>query len=346
MKKSFFIILTFFLIFSSKEILSQEKKVIIKGKIENCEDYKNISLKDIITGDEIISVPLNKKGKFKIKTEIENGNFYRLCLDEDNYILLILLGGEKVKVEADFMNLFIPEISGSEATELIYKTFRRIEKFNAKLDSLAYIIENEKKEFVRQTILKDPSSLSNLFFLDNLDMNSNLDVFTKLDSSLYEKYPQNLLVQRLHDDLKNTEFLAIGSQAPEIKLPNLENKEIALSSLQGKYVLIDFWAAWCAPCRKKNKDLVYIQNKFKNSNFQIYSVSLDQSKETWEKAIKDDNLEDFIHVSDLKYWQSIAAETYKIEAIPFNVFIDKNGKILAKNIEIKELEKILNEILD
>jgi len=138
--------------------------------------------------------------------------------------------------------------------------------------------------------------------------------------------------------------LGIGDKAPEIKLPSPDGKLIALSSLQGRYVLVDFWAAWCGPCRMENPNLVRVYNSFKNKKFkngkgfEIYSVSLDNNKETWKNAIVKDNLSWEYHVSDLKWWYSEAAKTYGISGIPYNFLLDANGIIVAKNLRGAALE--------
>ena len=141
----------------------------------------------------------------------------------------------------------------------------------------------------------------------------------------------------------------IGNKAPELKYLSPDGKEIALSELKGKLVLIDFWASWCTPCRRENPTVVnayhkYNDAKFKNGRgFEIYSVSLDQNKEAWIKAIKTDKLEWDAHVSDLKYWSSEGAQKYGVSSIPTNFLIDKDGIIIAKNLRGEALERELEK---
>lgn len=145
--------------------------------------------------------------------------------------------------------------------------------------------------------------------------------------------------------------IKIGQRAPELVYDSPSGEKISLSSLRGKMVLIDFWAAWCPPCRAENPNLVKTYRRFKDkefkngSGFTVYGVSLDRNKEDWVAAIEKDGLEWESHVSDLKYWESVAAAQYGVMGIPANFLIDGDGIIVAKGLKGQDLDDKLKELL-
>jgi len=148
---------------------------------------------------------------------------------------------------------------------------------------------------------------------------------------------------QINANQKSKQKLSIGQVPPEIALPNPQGDTVTLSSLRGKYVLLDFWASWCKPCRVENPNLVKAYKKYKEEGFEIYQVSLDKKRSAWLNAIEKDNL-NWVHVSDLEFWNSSAARTYNIRSIPASFLLNKEGEIIDKNLRGDALHKKLHEI--
>ncbi len=338
MKKLF----TLGLIFISLVTLAQNN-VTISGTIKNNTGFTKILLMELLDNSEIASAPIATSDAFKISAKINKTDFYKLFLDEDIYILLVLEAGENLEVVFDVNDVLKPEIKGSKNSALIYNTLNEARMFDDQLVQFQQKIEVDKKNHIRNTIKNNPKSLANLFFIDELNIETDFETFKLLAEGL-EEYADNKLVADLIAKVKSQANLSIGSLAPDFELPDVNGKSIKLSSTRGKYVLIDFWAAWCKPCRAESPTLVKAYEKFNKNGFTILSVSLDDNKEDWTTAIQKDKIGAWIHVSDLQYWNSEAAKLYGVESIPFSVLLDKEGKIIAKGLRGEELISKLNEL--
>jgi peroxiredoxin len=219
----------------------------------------------------------------------------------------------------------------------------------------------EQKTYITDFIQKHSTEPASLLALSNqlgqqpvLNPRTDFDLFEKVDVQLFKRYPKSALVLNLHKYVaamrpqiqtanSQAKLTGTGAIAPEISLPDPDGKTQSLSSLRGKIVLVDFWAGWCAPCRRENPNLVKAYNKYHSKGFEIFQISLDKTKPEWVAAIKQDGL-NWIHVSDLKYWSSPVARQYGIESIPANYLLDKDGKIIGSNLRGADLEAELDKL--
>jgi thiol-disulfide isomerase/thioredoxin len=231
------------------------------------------------------------------------------------------------------------------------------------LDSLAQIYLGEINTYTKKYIDENLTSLVSLVALYQqvapsvyvLNPTKDMIYFEKVDSSMFSLYPDYEPVISLHEQVKEltakmkgetggVPLSASGAKVPEIALPTPSGDTIKLSSTRGSVVLLDFWASWCTPCRKENPNLVNVYNTYHKRGFQIFQVSLDKTKEAWMNGIQEDHLEKWIHVSDIKYWNSIVVGLYKIESIPCSYLLDKEGRIIATNLRGQQLQTKLAEI--
>lgn len=240
-----------------------------------------------------------------------------------------------------------------------------IEQIMEQLNIEAEAIVNEAIVYTKRYIDENLTSLVSLFMLYQqvspgmhiMHPLNDMEYFIKVDSSLFSLYPNSEPVIALHEQVaeikarleeetEGTEATSGGAVAPEIALPSVNGDTIKLSSTRGKIVLLDFWAAWCPPCRKESPYLVKAYDKYNSKGFEIFQVSLDKTREDWVKGIEDDKLGRWIHVSDVMYWNSIVVPLYKIESIPFNLLLDREGKIIDSNLREERLEEVLATLLN
>lgn len=346
----------------------------IAGKVANGENTK-VYLEDI-SGEvpEVLDTTSIHNTTFEIKNYSSKG-IYRLRFGDDTYqsIYLYLEPKNHLKIEMDLKDLQAYKIEGNESSVTIQKFTAEVHKYiddlNAEFlnlktatpenqDSLSNIFETQKKkyvDFVKQFIEREPNNDVACFALSYLGpvMQEEVVYLVSIVEKLHNASPKSKYIkgwyaqtQQYRDAMiaENEGGVALNSIAPNIVLLNPNGDTVELKKLQGNYVLLDFWASWCGPCRDENPNVVALYKKYHDKGFEIFSVSLDTNADQWKKAIANDKLIWKNHGSDLMGWNAAPAQLYQVQSIPTTFLLDKTGKVIAKNLRGKALAGKLAEL--
>ena len=313
---------------------------------------------------------VDDKGEFSFDVELPNKDYYVFRLSDGQSINIIIEDEvDEIEVYGDGKNLFTySNIVGSESSTALNEFMRYNLQYSAKLDSARnYLKENPGKEKEVNTsfqpIFNEFKSYRKQFFDENknspaliavvgtLNIEKEFDQYEIVVDLLDESFGESPTVKRLVEEKKvNKQKLvennptARGKSVQEIEMENPDGEIMKLSDYKGKIVLIDFWASWCGPCRKENPHVVKLYEKYHEEGFEVFSVSLDKTKDRWVKAIEQDNLSWDAHVSDLKGWKNEAAQAYGVSSIPYTVLVDRDGNIINTKLRGAQLESTLESI--
>jgi peroxiredoxin len=347
---------------------SSEPHYTIKAKIKG-SDTITFYLQKREAGRMIsIDSAVSKNGSFTLKSgKIEFPQMVQLVAGETRKRTSFYLENSEITIAGTLDSLFKAKITGSK-THDEYDSFLKSNKplsdkysdiyaqyqeanragdvakaseIEKQLDGLQKEMGNLQKNFVKENPKSyvTPSILSSLAY--EMEANDIEAAINALDTAVAAIPTMKALRERV----QVMKAVAVGQKAPDFTMNDVNGNPVALSSKIGaKLLLVDFWAAWCGPCRQENPNVVKVYNDFKKKGFDVFGVSLDQSKEDWVKAIADDKLT-WTHVSDLQYWSNSAAKMYAVNSIPANFLLDETGTIIARNLRAEDLYNKVNEIL-
>jgi peroxiredoxin len=334
----------------------------IKAKVGGIKDGTLVSLTDVNNPADTLAKAIAKNGVFELRRELKEPMLVNLNFAPGK-TLMTFLDNRPVKLTGDINKIDQLKLTGStlhnDFTEFkktfdpLFENLMRLNQLwqmGQRSDSLATAMNNAKvtiQAAIGDYVKKRSSSAVSAFLLAaTLQLEDNILVTEERFNLLRPVAIKNMYGAYLKEIIADAKVTAIGSTAVDFVQPDTSGVPVSLSSFRGKYVLLDFWASWCGPCRQENPNVVANFQKFSPKNFTVLGVSLDRpgQKDKWLQAIYKDNLT-WTHVSDLQFWNNAVAKQYKVQGIPQNFLIDPNGKIIAKNLRGAALEQKLCEVL-
>ena len=344
---------------------------VIDGEVRGAEG-QSVSLKQFRDVQFVeVATATVKDGKFTLKGNMPYPEICQLSVGTQAPIQFFV-ENSNIHIKIDMEKMENSTVSGSKENDLFKEFVVELEKYVQRQKQLneSYVslsssgiaapdaqmnirmqmekLDADRASFMISFVQTHSGKIVTAFIVNNvLAQIMDKAQLEQVANGFDAKTEQSQWVKMLKEKVASLSRTDIGQPFPDITLKTPDDKPISISDYagKGKYVLLDFWAAWCGPCRNANPHVVELYNLYKERGFEIVGISLDQTKEAWIKAIKDDNLT-WPQMSDLNYWQSAAAKLYSVNSIPHTVLLDGEGKIIAKGLYVNELTALLAEVFD
>lgn len=337
---------------------------VIRGKVVGLKEKEKISLVSLNRPTDTVAKAVVLKGTFVLKGSVDAPDLYQINYHRSKKKSMLFLDNSNIQITGNVKLLQNIVVKGSPSHDdflsfqgLFNPLFEKLGQLNKSLAAQASVGNNDSLVKSAKLLMgeieikvdsfvnaKKDAVIAPFTILVTAELSQNVGTLQKRFSTISEKQQQSFYGEIIKNQIEEATFAAIGTPAIEFSQNDTSGVSVSLSSFKGKYVLVDFWASWCKPCRQENPNVVRAFEKFKSKNFTVLGVSLDRSKTDWLNAIATDGLQ-WTQVSDLKYWNNEAAAKYRIQSIPQNILVDPNGIIVGKNLRGEELEMKLCELL-
>ncbi len=370
MKKNLFLFLVLTLVVAcNQQDTNEQEGFVIDGTVA-AFDSGYVYLKKVVDGElNDIDSALCVQGKFNLEGSVDFAEMFYLVFGDNKNMTNIFLDNSKITITANLDSLDKIDVTGSKAHDEFKQYQDEMKPFENKekdlysqysearkagneellkqLEDTWETLSADKDNFIKSYIGTNNKSVVSPYILkrSNFFYTSPVKELDSLVSLLDSSLSNSVYYKDLKEKVEVLYSVDIGKTAPDFTLNDTIGTPITMSSFKGKYLLLDFWASWCGPCRQENPNNVALYNDYKDKGFEILGVSLDDEKEKWMKGIVDDGLT-WPQVSDLKGWNAEAGKLYGVSSIPHTVLIDKEGVIIAKNLRGEELRTKIAELLD